>query len=100
MLPIKLLEQPINLYLKQFDAFSGLQLAGKFFNSDHAKGVANLVSDAFEETHTKNKGANQQNNIFSWFLRVLGFDTKKIGAITVNAIIFVAQLVSLFHASH
>ncbi|XP_018571604.1 uncharacterized protein LOC108911215 [Anoplophora glabripennis] len=73
---------------------SGLQLAGKFLNSDHAKGVANLVSEAFEKTHNKNNNDDKQSNIFSGFLRVLGFDTKKIGAITVNAIIFVAQLIS------
>lgn len=74
--------------------FSGLQLAGKFLNSDHAKGVAKLVSEAFEKTRDKNNNDEKQSNIFSGFLRVLGFDTKKIGAITVNAIIFVAQLVS------
>lgn len=95
MFPIKYFTLPINLYLNKSHAFSGLQVAGKFFNADHAKGVASLVSEAFDKSHAKNKDADQQGNMFSGFLRMLGFDTKKIGAITVNAIIFVAQLVSL-----
>ncbi|KAJ8922888.1 hypothetical protein NQ315_007924 [Exocentrus adspersus] len=50
---------------------SGFQLASKFFTSDHAKGVANLVSEAFEKSST-NKANNHEkhSNVFSGFLRI------------------------------
>lgn len=72
---------------------SGFQHAVKLLGIDHANGVAQLVTEAFGKAHKKGDG-NETGNIFSGFLRVLGFDAKKIGAIAVNAIIFVAQLVS------
>lgn len=74
---------------------SGFQLAGKLLGIDHATGVAQLVTEAFGKSHKKGDGSEGTSNIFSGFLRVLGFDAKKIGAIAINAIIFVAQLVSL-----
>jgi hypothetical protein len=73
---------------------SGFQLAGKILGIDHATGVAQLVTEAFGKSHPKGDGSEGPSNIFSGFLRILGFDSKKIGAIAVNAIIFVAQLVS------
>lgn len=73
---------------------SGIRLAGKLLGLDKASEIAELVSEAFGKTNTHSKkGDEGQQNIFSGFLRILGFDTKKIGAIAVNAIIFVAQLV-------
>lgn len=75
---------------------SGIRLAGKLLGIDKATEVAELVSNAFGNTKTESKkgdDGNDQQNIFSGFLRILGFDAKKIGAIAVNAIIFVAQLV-------
>lgn len=78
---------------------SGIRLAGKLLGLDESSGIAQLVSEAFGKTDTQSKKGDdgsvpgQQNNIFSGFLRILGFDAKKIGAIAVNAIIFVAQLV-------
>lgn len=71
---------------------SSIQMAGKLLGLDHAKGVAELVSEAFGKTRIKHD--NGKDNVFSGFWRVLGFDAKKISAIAVNAIIFVAQLVS------
>ncbi|KAJ3630560.1 hypothetical protein MTP99_011752 [Tenebrio molitor] len=73
---------------------SGFQLAGKILGIDHATGVAQLVTEAFGKSHPKGDGSEGPSNIFSGFLRILGFDSKKIGAIAVNAIIFVAQLIS------
>ncbi|EFA01551.1 hypothetical protein TcasGA2_TC007112 [Tribolium castaneum] len=73
---------------------SGFQLAGKLLGIDHANGVAQLVTEAFGKAQKKGDGSEGTSNIFSGFLRVLGFDPKKIGAIAVNAIIFVAQLIS------
>lgn len=75
---------------------SGFQFAGKLLGIDQANGVAQLVSQAFGKAQTRkgDEGA-ATNNLFSSFFRILGFDVKKIGAIAVNAIIFVAQIVSL-----
>lgn len=75
---------------------SGIRLAGKLLGIDKATEVAELVSEAFGNGKTQSKKGDDgdgQQNIFSGFLRILGFDAKKIGAIAVNAIIFVAQMV-------
>ncbi|RZC38635.1 uncharacterized protein BDFB_008946 [Asbolus verrucosus] len=73
---------------------SGFQLAGKLLGIDQATGVAQLVTEAFGKTQRKGDASEGTGNIFSGFLRILGFDSKKIGAIAINAIIFVAQLIS------
>lgn len=74
---------------------TGLHLAGKLLGFDESSGVAQLVSQAFGKS-PKRKDEFNRDNIFSGFLRILGFDTKRIGAIAVNAVIFVAQLVCNF----
>lgn len=75
---------------------SGFKLAGKLLGLDRVTGVSQLVSDAFAANTERNSNGENvgETNIFSGFLRIFGFDVKKIGAIAVNAIIFVAQLVS------
>lgn len=76
---------------------TGLRMAGKLLGLDTAKGVAELVSDAFgKNDHRKGDNEEHGGNIFSGFLRMLGFDAKKIGAIAVNSMVFVAQLVSSY----
>lgn len=70
-------------------------MAGKLLGLDKATSVAELVSEAFGKTNKKGDEGDGQQNIFSGFLRILGFDAKKIGAIAVNAIILVAQLVRI-----
>lgn len=76
---------------------SGFKLAGKLLGLDRVAGVSQLVSETFSGNIQRDtKQDNGGNNIFSSFLRIFGFDVKKIGAIAVNAIIFVAQLVSIF----
>lgn len=72
---------------------TSFEMAGKFLGLDKAESVAKLVSDAFGKSGKK--GDEEEGNIFSGFLRIFGFDSKKIGAIAVNAIIFVAQLVRI-----
>lgn len=74
---------------------SGLQLAGKMLGLDNAKGVAQLVSQAFGKASRKGDEGSGEQNVFSGFLRILGFDSKKIGAVAVNSIILVAQLVRM-----
>ncbi|XP_044749118.1 uncharacterized protein LOC123309884 [Coccinella septempunctata] len=74
---------------------SGLEMAGKFLGLDTAKGVAELVSNAFGKNDHR-KEDNEEGaggNIFSGFLRMLGFDARRIGAIAVNSIVFIAQLI-------
>lgn len=73
---------------------AGFQMAGKFFGLDKANNLAQLVSETFAGKHIKRNTKDHNANIFSGFLRLLGLDTKKLSAIAVNAIIFVAQLVS------
>ncbi|CAH0561028.1 unnamed protein product [Brassicogethes aeneus] len=73
---------------------SGFQMAGKLLGLEQAKGVANLVSQAFGKNNRKDEKGNNGGNVFSGFLRVLGFDAKRISAIAINAIIFVAQMIS------
>lgn len=75
---------------------SGFAYAGKILGLDRASEVAQLVSQAFGgRSARKGDTGDPGNTLFSGFLRVLGFDTKRIGAIAVNAIIFIAQIVSL-----
>lgn len=81
---------------------SSFQYAGKLLGLDESNSVTKLVSEAFSKSSKKmadDNNNNNNNNIFSGFLRILGLDTKKISAIAVNAIIFVAQLVSYFTIS-
>lgn len=75
---------------------SGIQFAGKLLGLDEVNKVAKLVADNFHKA-ARNKQDDRGNAIFSGFFRILGLNTKKISAIAVNAIIFVAQLVSFFH---
>lgn len=72
---------------------SSFEYAGKLLGLNEAYSVTNLVSETFGKS-TKKIDNEQNNTIFSGFLRILGLNTKKISAIAVNAIIFVAQLVS------
>lgn len=67
-------------------------MAGELFSSDHASKVANLVSNALGGK-TNHEKTEEKSNIFSGFLRLFGFESRQISAITVNAIILIAQLV-------
>ncbi|KAK9870011.1 hypothetical protein WA026_006106 [Henosepilachna vigintioctopunctata] len=73
---------------------SGLEMAGKWLGLDRSRGVANLVSEAFGKINNRKGDYEESGNIFSGFLRMLGFDAKKIGAIAVNSIVFIAQLIN------
>lgn len=72
-----------------------MKFTHKFLTSDHADQVARLVSDAFVR-YRNNADQNIKEDIFPGFLRLLGFETKKIEAIVVNALIVIAELVRLF----
>ena len=76
----------------------GLDMAGKFLGLNTAQGVAHLVSSSFMKTRPmwlrEGSDTTVQHGIFSGFFRLLGLDSTKLGAIALNAIIFIAQLVS------
>jgi hypothetical protein len=76
----------------------GLNMAGKFLGLNTAQGVAHLVStsllNARPQWLREGPAASLQHGLFSGFLKLLGLDSTKLGAIALNAIIFMAQLVS------
>lgn len=70
--------------------------------------VANLVSQSFSPTKSNGKRNNNRqdavvigeipssdnaNNFMGGMLQLLGFDSSKIGAVAINGIIFIAQMV-------
>ncbi|KAH1019179.1 hypothetical protein HUJ04_009034 [Dendroctonus ponderosae] len=77
------------------DILKSLKLTEKLFRTDQAKQVASLVSNAFTDyANSRKKSTNPTSQVFTGFLKVLGFEAEKIAAIAINGLIFVAQLVS------
>lgn len=73
---------------------SGLKLAGKLLGFDAASEVAKLVTESFAKPSRKGDNTQSTSGIFTGFFRLLGLESTKIGAIAVNALVFLAQLVS------
>ncbi|XP_067011775.2 uncharacterized protein [Anabrus simplex] len=73
----------------------GLNMAGRMLGLDTAAGVANLVSTSLLASKPQWVRQDQQpaSGVFSAFFRLLGLDSTKLGAIALNAIIFIAQLI-------
>ncbi|KAJ9600747.1 hypothetical protein L9F63_001102 [Diploptera punctata] len=76
----------------------GIDTAGKLLGLNTAQGVAHLVSSSLLRTRPmwlrEGSDTTLQHGIFSGFFRLLGLDSTKLGAIALNAIIFIAQLIS------
>lgn len=101
---------------------SGLKMLGKndrrLFNTRHSysnrtsSGISNKVADLVSQSFAPAKSNGNRNNnrqdaivigentpslpdtsLMSGMLRLLGFDSSKIGAVAVNGIIFIAQMV-------
>ncbi|XP_023720765.1 uncharacterized protein LOC111871714 [Cryptotermes secundus] len=76
----------------------GLDMAGKFLGLNTAQGVAHLVSSSLLKARPQwlreGSDISLQHGLFSGFFRLLGLDPTKLGAIALNAIIFIAQLIS------
>lgn len=73
-------------------------MASNMFSLDHASTIARLVSQAFGKKSSSNKYQQDQPNgesMFGGFFRLLGLGGSKIGALAINTIIFLAQLVSI-----
>ncbi|PSN49101.1 hypothetical protein C0J52_13635 [Blattella germanica] len=68
----------------------GLDMAGKFLGLNTAQGVAHLVSSSF--LRARPDEAHHHHGLFAGFFRLLGLDATKLGAIALNAVIFIAQL--------
>ncbi|XP_051169722.1 uncharacterized protein LOC127287047 isoform X2 [Leptopilina boulardi] len=74
---------------------------------DTVKDIANLVSASLNRKESQRRGDNGQNNeekektkgtfgpvpFVSAFFRLLGLDSQKVTAITVNSVIFLAQMI-------
>lgn len=80
----------------------GLNMAGKFLGLNTAQGVAHLVSSSLLTTRPQwpreETDGGLQHGLFSGFFRLLGLDSTKLGAIALNVIIFIAQLVSVTYS--
>ena len=80
----------------------GLNMAGKFLGLNTAQGVAHLVSSSLLTTlpqwPREETDGGLQHGLFSGFFRLLGLDSTKLGAIALNVIIFIAQLVSITYS--
>ncbi|ERL88589.1 hypothetical protein D910_05974 [Dendroctonus ponderosae] len=75
------------------DILKSLKLTEKLFRTDQAKQVASLVSNAFTDyANSRKKSTNPTSQVFTGFLKVVGFEAEKIAAIAINGLIFVAQL--------
>jgi hypothetical protein len=76
----------------------GLAMAGKFLGLNTAEGVAHLVSTSLlsapPQRPKQGPDARPQHGLFSGFLSLLGLDSTKLGAIALNAVVFMAKLVS------
>lgn len=70
------------------------QAAGRFMGLDPAQGVASLLSASLAQGNDKQDADLQQStSLFHGFFRLLGFDTSKLNAIAVNAVVFIAKMV-------
>lgn len=103
----------IRLYINQFYIVS-------FTGIDQASDIADMVAKTFSNKSNQHKHQNRQDNVndpidynnqhtmmISNILQIIGLDSAKIGALAVNGIIFIAQVVrngitvvkSYFHQS-
>lgn len=78
----------------------GLRNARNYLNT--VKDIANLVSKSLNRKQSQRRGDDEDKEkpkgngpvpIISAFFRLLGLDSQKITAITVNSVIFLAQMV-------
>lgn len=69
-----------------------------------AKDIADLVSKSLGHTQKQKRGEDENgdkqsfgpSNFVSAFFRLIGFDSKKVAAVAVNSVIFLAQLVIIW----
>ncbi|KAL1505785.1 hypothetical protein ABEB36_005266 [Hypothenemus hampei] len=75
--------------------------ASNFNKLNRISEIANLINNAFrsQQESANDPSDGKKNQILMGFLKLFGFDSAKISAITINGLIFLAQLVgtSLIH---
>ncbi|XP_077292903.1 uncharacterized protein LOC143915956 [Arctopsyche grandis] len=78
---------------------NGLQMAGKLLGLDAASNVAQLITEAFKKNNENEKLKEDDDpkttGLITILLKMLSFDTTKISAVVINAIIFLAQMISV-----
>lgn len=99
-----LLSAPTGCLVNRASNYKALQFSGI------SNKIADLVTEAFTNIGGKNQNQNRQDAVtiggtdqpnsdnslvMNSFLKVLGFDGRKIGAAAMNGIIFIAQMVSI-----
>ncbi|KAG8308137.1 hypothetical protein J6590_007124 [Homalodisca vitripennis] len=78
------------------DFREGWETAGQFVGLDTSQGVASLVSSSFSPSTAEDKQyppSAPSTSLFHGFFRLLGFDTSKLNAIAVNAVVFIAKMI-------
>ena len=77
------------------DFREGLSEAGRLLGLDTAQGVAQLVSKSFSSSAKQqpSSASGTAGGIMSGFFRLLGLDSAKLSAVTLNTLVFLAQLV-------
>ncbi|XP_011166291.1 uncharacterized protein LOC105200435 [Solenopsis invicta] len=79
---------------------AGLQYASNYLET--AKDIADLVSKSLGHKPNQKRGEDRNgdkqsfgpSNFVSAFFRLIGFDSKKVAAVAVNSVIFLAQMIS------
>ncbi|CAG9764152.1 unnamed protein product [Ceutorhynchus assimilis] len=73
---------------------SGEKIDENVSNVDYSSEASKLVSEAYynDTANGKVEATSITNKIFTGLFKILGFDSEKIGAIAVNGLIFLAQL--------
>ncbi|XP_058831617.1 uncharacterized protein LOC131690100 [Topomyia yanbarensis] len=79
---------------------NGVRMAGKLFGIDTISDVADLVAKGFSsqsfstKPETGSPAQQQAANMMSLMWKMLGMDGSKLGALVMNAIIFVAHVIA------
>lgn len=71
------------------------EAAGRFLGMDTSQGVASLVSSSFGSPPVAGDKQDSSSSMFHGFFRLLGFDSDRLNAIAINAIVFIAKMVRL-----
>lgn len=76
----------------------GVKAASAALGVDASRGVARLVSAGLSAWRAGGKGVAAPG-VVAGFFRLLGLDGAKLGAIALNALVFIAQLVCNNHTN-
>lgn len=96
---------PFNSFTSICESILQLHIVS-FIGIDHASQIADMVANTFSNKSNQHKHQNRQDGVndpidynnqntmmISNILQIIGLDSAKIGALAVNGIIFIAQVV-------